>query len=72
MVAARTERTAKPMIARRTYEEVFEEFRSKGRADRAYQTIRKQDSLWENHLRERFGKRFVDEISSAEMVSPFD
>ncbi len=67
MVAARMERVSKPAPIRRTYEEVFEEFRSKGRADRAYQTIRKQDSLWENHLRERFGKRFVDEISSAEI-----
>lgn len=67
MVAVRTERADKPKIARRTYEEVFEEFRSKGRTDRAYQTIRKQDSLWENHIKERFGKRFVDEISSAEI-----
>lgn len=67
MVAARMEWVSKPAPIRRTYEEVFEEFRSKGRADRAYQTIRKQDSLWENHLRERFGKRFVDEISSAEI-----
>ena len=67
MVSVRTERADKPKIARRTYEEVFEEFRSKGRTDRAYQTIRKQDSLWENHIKERFGKRFVDEISSAEI-----
>lgn len=67
MVAARSERTVKPKPARRTVKEVFEEFRENGRKDRAYQTIRKQDSIWENHLRERFGKRFVDEISVAEV-----
>lgn len=39
-------------IVRKTVKEVFEEFCEKGRRDRAYQTIRKQDSLWENHLKE--------------------
>ena len=68
IVAARTERLAKPKPARRTVKEVFGEFCAEGRKDRAYQTIRKQDSLWENHLRDRFGNRYVDEISSAEVV----
>lgn len=68
IVAARSERTIKPPPARRTVKEVFEEFRSEGRKDRAYQTKRKQDSLWENHLCERFGKKYVDEISSAEVI----
>ena len=67
-VNLRVERTIKPPPARRTVKEVFEEFRSEGRKDRAYQTKRKQDSLWENHLCERFGKKYVDEISSAEVV----
>ena len=67
MVSARTEREVKPKIVRRTYTEVFNEFCAKGRSDRAYQTIRKQDSLWENHLQERFGKRFVDDVTSAEI-----
>ena len=68
MVAARTERMVKPKPARRLVKEVFEEFCGEGRKDRAYETIRKQDSLWENHLRDRFGNRYVDEISSAEVV----
>lgn len=55
-------------IVRKTVKEVFEEFCEKGRKDRAYQTIRKQDSLWENHLKERFGNRFVDDISVAEII----
>lgn len=33
-----------------------------------YNTIRKQDSLWKNHLSARFGSRFVDEVSAAEVV----
>ena len=68
MVALRVEKTAKPKPARRTVKEVFSEFCAEGRKDRAYQTIRKQDSLWENHLRDRFGNRYVDEISSADVV----
>ena len=58
----------KQPISRKTVKEVFEEFCEKGRNDRAYQTIRKQDSLWENHLKSRFGKRYVDDFSSAEVV----
>ena len=53
---------------RRTVKEVFMEYCQNGRMDRAYTTIRKQDSLWENHLCVRFGHRFVDEISVAEVV----
>lgn len=52
---------------RKTVEEVFTEFCESGRADRAYRTKQKQDSLWKNHLQSRFGKRFVDEISTAEV-----
>ena len=54
-------------IIRRTVKEVFEEYCEKGRSDRKYQTIRKQDSLWENHLCEKFAKRFIDDISVAEV-----
>ena len=55
-------------VPRKTVKDVFEEFCEKGRKDRAYQTIRKQDSLWENHLKERFGHRKVDGISVAEIT----
>ena len=54
-------------VKRKTFSQVFEEYCEKGRADKAYATIRKQDSLWNNHLKSRFGKRFVDEISVAEV-----
>lgn len=68
IVAARTERLERPRVERRTFKEVFDEFCSSGRKDRAYQTIRKQDSLWENHLCDRFGNRYCDEISVGEVM----
>ncbi len=68
IVALRTEKTVKPKPVRRLVKEVFDEYCTEGRKDRAYQTIRKQDSIWENHLRDRFGNRYVDDISSADIV----
>lgn len=52
---------------RKTAKEVYAEFCENGRMDRAYRTKQKQDCLWKNHLKEWFGKRFVDEISVAEV-----
>ena len=68
MEQVRIERETQTKISRRTVKEVFDEFCKNGRKDRAYQTIRKQDSLWENHLKAKFGKRFCDDISSAEVM----
>lgn len=55
------------VIERKTVEEVFEEYCEKGRLGKAASTIRKQDSLWKNHLRDSFGSRFIDDITSAEV-----
>ena len=52
---------------RKTVAEVFKEYREKGCSGKAYQTIRKQDSLWENHIRDKFGSRYVDDITVAEV-----
>lgn len=68
MLAARAYKEEKPKVRRRTMKEVYDEYCEKGRKDRAYQTIRKQDSIWENHLCERFGSRYVDDISVAEVI----
>ena len=62
------QRVKKKPTYRHTIKEVFEEFCESGRTDRAYRTIQKQDSLWRNHLCERFGKRFCDDVSSAEVI----
>ena len=60
-------RMSKPQIPRMMMCEVYKEYCEQGRSGKAYQTIRKQDSLWENHLSAKFGKRFIDEISVAEI-----
>lgn len=65
---AHLERARKKEVQRRTVKEVYSEYCKNGRVDRAYTTIRKQDCLWDNHLCERFGKRFVDDISVAEIL----
>ncbi len=58
----------KPTAAvRTTIKDVYEEYCENGRTGRAYKTKLKQDSLWNNHIKSRFGKRFVDEISVAEV-----
>ncbi len=54
-------------IARKTVQEVFNEYCEKGRSDRAYNTKLKQDSLWKNHIQSTFGNKYVDEISTAEV-----
>lgn len=64
---ARLERERQHKISRRTVEEVYTEYCEKRRAGRAYMTIRKQDCMWRNHIKARFGKRFIDEISVAEI-----
>ena len=54
-------------IIRKTVTEVYQEYCEKGRNGKAYTTIKKQDSLWNNHLCARFGKRYIDEITAAEI-----
>ena len=50
-----------------TLAEVFEEYQERGRSGKAYATIKKQDSLWNNHLSKKFGERFIDSITVAEI-----
>ena len=54
-------------ITRQTVAEVYQEYCEKGRSGKAYATIKKQDSLWNNHIKDRFGKRYIDEITVAEI-----
>lgn len=54
-------------IIRKTVTEVYQEYCEKGRSGKAYTTIKKQDSLWNNHLCTRFGKRYIDDITVAEI-----
>ena len=52
---------------RMTFGEVYAEYCERGRSGKAYSTIKKQDSLWRNHLEEKFGSRFIDDICVAEV-----
>ncbi len=67
IVREKSSRTRKPQAPRMTFAEVYQEYCEKGRSGKAYATIRKQDSLWNNHLAAQFGGRFIDEISAAEV-----
>ena len=57
----------KKEMRKTTVQEIFKEYREKGRNGKAFSTIKKQDSLWENHLKDRFGKQYIDEITLAEI-----
>ena len=57
-----------PKKKRMTVAEVFAAYCENGRIGKAYGTIRKQDSLWKNHISNKFGKRYVDDISVSEIV----
>lgn len=59
--------THEAAIPKMTVSEVYREYCEKGRSGKAYATIRKQDSLWKNHIRDKFGTRYVGEISAGEI-----
>lgn len=67
IVREKENRTQRPQMQRMTFAEVYQVYCEQGRNEKAYQTIRKQESLWNNHLAARFGKRFIDEIAVAEV-----
>ena len=50
-----------------TVRQVYEEYCETGRYDKAYTTIKKQDSLWKNHICDKFGDRYIDDITVAEI-----
>lgn len=62
----KTEQKSIPL--KKTVAEVYAEYCNNGRLDKAYNTILKQESLWKNHIAPRFGKRFIDDISVAEIT----
>lgn len=64
-VETRHKKAAKP---RMTVKELYREYSETGRSGKAYATIKKQDSLWRNHIESKFGKRFIDDISVSEVV----
>lgn len=65
--ALEKEQAPRSPIERKTVEQLYKEYCEHGRSGKAYATIKKQDSLWKNHLQKRFGSRLLDEISVAEI-----
>lgn len=47
----------------KTIQDVYDEYKEFGRFDKAYTTIRKQDSLWDNHIKDKFGKIPISNMS---------
>lgn len=66
-IALEKEQAPRSPIERKTVEQLYKVYCEHGRSGKAYATIKKQDSLWKNHLQKRFGSRFLDEISVAEI-----
>ena len=63
----RNHSASRNIIVIKTDTVVYDENSEFGRAGKAYATIKKQDSLWNNHIKAKFGKRYVDDISVAEV-----
>lgn len=53
--------------AKKTVAQVYQDYCENGRNGKAYATIKKQDSLWENHIKDKFGSRRIDDIAVAEI-----
>ena len=68
MLKAHMELSTPPKRKRVTVSEVYTEYCATGRCGKAYGTTRKQDSLWNNHISPKFGKRYVDDISVSEVT----
>lgn len=64
---AQEEQHRQAPVTHKTFQEVYKEYCENGRSGKAYQTIRKQESIWNNHLCAKFGRRYIDEISVAEV-----
>ena len=50
-----------------TVSKVYADYRKNGTTGKAYTTLLKQDSLWENHIKEKFGRRIISKITAAEI-----
>ena len=54
-------------IVRKRIKEVYEEYCRTGRTDKAFATVKKQEALWNNHILERFGTCYVDNVRVADV-----
>ncbi len=59
--------TQKQPVKRMRIREVYEEYCSVGRKEKAYSTIKKQEALWNNHILKRFGSTYLDNVRVADI-----
>lgn len=50
-----------------TVNQVYNDYLKNGTSGKAYATLKKQESLWNNHIKEKFGRRIISKITSAEI-----
>ncbi len=51
------------IIKRYKLKEIYNLYLEKGSTDKAYSTLKKQRSMWENHIKNNFGEKFIEEIT---------
>lgn len=51
----------------KTYAEIYELYCENGTAQKAHGTIKKQKSMWEKHIKEKFGHKYVNDVSVGEI-----
>ncbi len=47
--------------------DIYNLYLSKGATDKAHATIKKQKSMWENHISKKFGDHYIDEITTNDL-----
>lgn len=50
-----------------TLREVYEKYKKEGALAKAPSTLRKQDSMWENHISKKFGDRLISTITLSDL-----
>lgn len=66
-------KTPKPAVVEKpkdaTLAEVYARYLKEGTADKAKTTLRKQESMWENHIQKNFGEKLLSEITLADLTN---
>ena len=65
--AATQKTTIAKEIERKRISEVYAEYCQSGRVEKAYTTIKKQEALWNNHILNRFGSTYIDNVRVADI-----
>ncbi|NMM62736.1 site-specific integrase [Clostridium sp. P21] len=68
LIELKTPKPPKPIVVKDAkLSEIYEEYMLNGTAQKAKSTIRKQQSMWENHIEKNFGNRYISTITAQEL-----